>query len=170
MTGNETLRRMLDERGVKYWDMRTSGIWFGLNADESDHKYEALEQTDGLISIEVFDLTPAQAIAITVGSDKVEAVLRKLIARLGVAADFYFARKYVDCIVEEYAGKLATLGAGTCEADETDLIPFVCADGDSSEVDYIRVMECSACGGTFEHINGSYEFCPRCGRRIEVDE
>ena len=65
---------------------------------------------------------------------------------------------------------IATLGTGTCEADETDLIPFVCADGDSSEVDYIHVMECSACGGTFEHVNGSYEFCPRCGRRIEVNE
>lgn len=64
----------------------------------------------------------------------------------------------------------ATLGAGTCKADETDLIPFVCADCDSSEVDYIHVMECSACGGTFEHVNGSYEFCPRCRRRIEVDE
>lgn len=33
----------------------------------------------------------------------------------------------------------------------------------------IRVMECSACGGTYEHVNGSYEFCPRCGRRVEVD-
>lgn len=63
----------------------------------------------------------------------------------------------------------AVLGTGTCKADETDLIPFVRANGDVSEVDYIRVMECSSCGGTFEHINGSYEFCPRCGRRIEVD-
>lgn len=64
----------------------------------------------------------------------------------------------------------ATLVVGTCKADETDLIPFVRANGDVSEVDYIRVMECSSCGGTFEHINGSYEFCPRCGRRIGVAE
>ena len=61
----------------------------------------------------------------------------------------------------------ATLGAGTCEADETDLIPFARADSSDLDVDYIHVMECSACGGTYEHINGSYEFCPRCGRRIK---
>jgi Zn finger protein HypA/HybF involved in hydrogenase expression len=34
----------------------------------------------------------------------------------------------------------------------------------------VHVMECSECGGTYEHVNGDYEFCPRCGRRIvEVD-
>lgn len=63
----------------------------------------------------------------------------------------------------------ATPDAGTCEADETDLIPFVRADSGDHEVDYIHVMECSACGGTYEHVNGSYEFCPRCRRKV-VDE
>lgn len=33
----------------------------------------------------------------------------------------------------------------------------------------IHVMECSECGRTYEHVNGDYEYCPRCGRRIEVD-
>ena len=66
----------------------------------------------------------------------------------------------------------ATLGTGTCEADETDLIPFVRADSGDFEVDYIHVMECSSCGGTYEYVNGSYEFlppkyCPNCGRRVE---
>lgn len=63
----------------------------------------------------------------------------------------------------------ATLGSGTCEVEETDLMPFVRADSDGSDVDYIHVMECSACGGTYEYVNGSYEFCPRCGREV-VDE
>jgi ribosomal protein S27AE len=22
------------------------------------------------------------------------------------------------------------------------------------------------CGGTYEHVNGSYEFCPRCGKKV----
>lgn len=60
----------------------------------------------------------------------------------------------------------ATLGRGKCEADETDLIPFSRADSGDFDVDYIHVMECSACGGTYEHVNGSYEFCPRCGRKL----
>ena len=59
----------------------------------------------------------------------------------------------------------ATVGAGTCEADETELIPFVHADGDISKVDYIHVMECTECGHTYEHVNGDYEYCPRCGRK-----
>lgn len=67
----------------------------------------------------------------------------------------------------------ATLGVGTCEADETDVIKcwVKCEDKPSTErMELIHVMECSVCGGTYEHVNGSYEFCPRCGRRIEVDE
>jgi len=60
----------------------------------------------------------------------------------------------------------ATVGVGTCEADDTDLMPFVRADSDDLGVGYIHVMECSVCGGTYEHVNGSYEFCPRCGRKV----
>lgn len=61
---------------------------------------------------------------------------------------------------------LTNVGVGTCEADDTDLIPFVLADSDDIGVGYIHVMECSVCGGTYEHVNGSYEFCPRCGRKV----
>lgn len=42
-----------------------------------------------------------------------------------------------------------------------------CRDKPNTEhMQLIHVMECSACGGTYEHINGSYEFCPRCGRKV----
>lgn len=58
------------------------------------------------------------------------------------------------------------MGVVTCEADDTDLIPFVRADNDDLNVGYIHVMECSVCGGTYEHVNGSYEFCPRCGAKV----
>lgn len=63
----------------------------------------------------------------------------------------------------------ATLGSGTCEADETDTIKcwVKCKDEPSVEhMELIHVMECSECGHTYEHVNGDYEFCPRCGRRI----
>ncbi len=66
----------------------------------------------------------------------------------------------------------ATLGVGTCKADETDVIKcwVKCKDEPSTEhVELIHVMECSACGHTYEYVNGSYEYCPRCGAKV-VDE
>ena len=72
-SSTEILRKLLDERGVKYYDMQNRGIWFGISEDGKDHKYEAFEQTDGLIEIDAFDLTPEQAIAATLGRAKAKS-------------------------------------------------------------------------------------------------
>lgn len=66
----------------------------------------------------------------------------------------------------------ATLGPETCQADETDTWECVCDGiGHYGERMTIHVMECDKCGHTYEHVNGSYEYCPHCGRRIvEVDD
>lgn len=62
----------------------------------------------------------------------------------------------------------ATLGRGTCIADETDTWECVCDGlGRYGERVTIHVMECSACGRTFEYINGSYEYCPYCRAKIK---
>ena len=58
----------------------------------------------------------------------------------------------------------ATLGHGECRSDETETIECVTDYG--SKVT-IHVMECSACGHTYEHVYGSYEYCPHCRARIE---
>lgn len=66
----------------------------------------------------------------------------------------------------------ATLGRGTCTADETETISV---RGDTCGYYFdkhftIHVMECSECGHTYEHVWGNYEYCPHCGRRVvEVD-
>lgn len=63
----------------------------------------------------------------------------------------------------------ATLGRGECKADETDVIKcwVKCKDKPSTErMELIHVMECSVCGGTYEHVNGGYEFCPRCRAKV----
>ena len=52
---------------------------------------------------------------------------------------------------------IATLGGGECELVEVDSY--------SSDRETIHVLECSACGKTCEHVNGSYPKCPHCGRR-----
>lgn len=62
----------------------------------------------------------------------------------------------------------ATVGRGTCEADETETIKcwVKCKDEPNTEhMELIHVMECSECGHTYEHVNGDYEFCPRCGKK-----
>ena len=60
----------------------------------------------------------------------------------------------------------------TTTVDETDTWECVCDQvGRYGKRVTIHVMECGECGRTYEHVNGDYEFCPRCGRRIVgVDE
>lgn len=53
----------------------------------------------------------------------------------------------------------ATLGAGKCKLVETDSY--------SNAHEVIHQLECSACGGTCEHVNGSYGFCPHCGAKVK---
>lgn len=53
----------------------------------------------------------------------------------------------------------ATLGSGMCELVETD------SYSDANEV--IHVLECSECGKTCEHVNGSYPRCPNCGKAVK---
>jgi len=56
----------------------------------------------------------------------------------------------------------------TCEADETDTWECVRDDlGGYGKTMTVHVMECSECGHVYEHVNGDYEFCPRCGRKRE---
>jgi len=48
-------------------------------------------------------------------------------------------------------------GGGECELVEVDSY--------SNAYEVIHVLECSACGETCEHVNGSYPRCPHCGRK-----
>lgn len=61
---------------------------------------------------------------------------------------------------------------GRCSADETSTVRYTGVDSIGEvETGEIHYMECSECGHTYEHVNGDYEFCPRCGRRrSDVDE
>lgn len=45
----------------------------------------------------------------------------------------------------------------TCELEETESY--------SNALEVIHVLECSECGETCEHTNGSYPRCPHCGRK-----
>lgn len=52
----------------------------------------------------------------------------------------------------------AELGNGTCKLVETE--------SHSNAYEVIHVLECSECGETCEHVNGSYKRCPNCGRKV----
>ena len=49
-------------------------------------------------------------------------------------------------------------GGGECELVETDSY--------RSSYETVHVMECSACGQTCEHVNGAYNYCPNCGKKV----
>ena len=53
-----------------------------------------------------------------------------------------------------------------CGADETETYDIVYDSlGKYCMRDKLHVIECTVCGGTYEYVNGDYEYCPRCGRR-----
>lgn len=53
-----------------------------------------------------------------------------------------------------------------CDADETETLDIVYDSWHRYATrDTLHVMECTVCGGTYEHVSGDYEYCPRCGRR-----
>lgn len=158
----DEIRARFDELDIKWWPSSEPGhesvttYWLvdGI-------KWVAFEDEDNTLwlnCISVLELTPAQAIAATVGNRDAEYVLRQLVAQLGDAADFHFANKYVDCIVDEYAGKLAKVGAGTCKrVYHPNRITKTCT--------------CSNCG--YGASDERWAYCPKCGHKYvhgEVEE
>ena len=64
-----------------------------------------------------------------------------------------------DSVAEAFRWLMKEHGSGMCNPVETATLENVTA----------HVMECDKCGGTYEHVNGVYEHCPRCGRRWSDD-
>ena len=52
----------------------------------------------------------------------------------------------------------------TCEPVETEAITYY--DEYGHDAVKVHFMECDRCGGTYEHVNGAYERCPRCGKAV----
>lgn len=159
MTATEILRRLLDERGVEWGNIRNDG-------SESDYLTEwqfennqgraiAIEWAVGSgLSVEIhrYHLTPEQAIAATLGSS--------------------------NCTNDERTN-------GTCKLDDFADVPFSVDyeiegyDMDSGK-DYATLAECSACGAyiivppEYHHVltcDGDevyqpYRYCPNCGAKV----
>jgi len=174
MIATVELRRLLDERGVEWWEEDGHTLWYGQSINHAASAFSSfmLGENDKVhLSAMV---TPEQAIAATLGDDEYERKMDALLCRL-TNGKFSKTRAYdldfMESVVrEEFETYAATLGRGECHADETDTMECVC-DGIGHYGEYlmVHVMECSECGRTYEHVWGNYEYCPHCGRKV-VDE
>ena len=141
MSATGRLRALLTERGVEWWPMHDDEVGYREDRDTEFLVYGCKHVAhEWGCRLQVDMLTPEQAIAATLGS--------------------------CSCTNNCTNGERT----GTCTADETDTIGALYNDNHHIKKITIHVMECSECGHTYEHVNGRYEFCPRCGRRIEVGE
>lgn len=156
MSATNELRRLLDERGVE-WE---SGLpTETIVREPNDALY--VERPDGRIHVYIRSyLTPEQAIAATLGpcNDSCnctngERTSERMDLDAATLGD-----------IDATGGRQGD--AGMCHAEETEHVYISWQDGRRLT---IHVMECDACGGTYEHVNGGYEFCPRCGAKV-VDE
>lgn len=142
MSATEVLRRILDERGVEWMDVSPF-------PSMKPWKTSYVSFTGEEITLSCYD-EPKWIMGTMVFHTPEQAIA----ATLGSC----------NCSNSERTG--------TCTADETER--FECLDSRYKSFDYnpyitVHVMECSKCGGTYEHVNGGYEFCPRCGRKV-VDQ
>ena len=69
MSATDTIRAMLDERGVEY---RTHGMTDRMWFDVGDISWFVIEREDGGIAVEAALLTPEQAIEATLGRETCE--------------------------------------------------------------------------------------------------
>ena len=69
-SGTDELRRLLDERGVEHYDGTESTLWgYEPTSDSTGaYRYSADETSDGYIQVQLWHVTPEQAIAATLGS------------------------------------------------------------------------------------------------------
>ena len=76
MSATETLRRLLDERGVEHYDGTECTLWDYEQTSESTGCYRcsADEIRDGFVNVWMHHLTPAQAIDATLGRGTCEVI------------------------------------------------------------------------------------------------
>ena len=167
MTATDELRRLLDERGVEYYESPNGVAWGKLATPIHGRMYTHYAvELDGLLCVDSHCLTPAQAVEATLGCD--EPPCDRLVERLredwGIDASWDGLRRFWCVQLTEEGVRLrdereVTLGRGTCRMILRD---------DIYGHAYQDIYECSVCGEQVirETYMGESEpprFCPNCG-------
>lgn len=173
MSPSEKVRALLDERGIEHVDAddgHTQHTWWS----DGDHEIGACDSGERLA---VYNLTPEQAVAATVGTKPDEATMLKLHDRMNAALLDYESAMGIEggngantvpLVIEmhQIIEDAAVAGVGTCTIVKTWT--------DSDYADHWR-YSCSECGYRIEvgerdvatgkptsHAN----FCWNCGRKV----
>lgn len=154
MTATDELRRLLAERGVKWWPMRNNGYYEDRDTEfvANGKKHTAHEWGDGFA---VYSLTPEQAIAATLGN---ELNPDGLPVGLTISED----GELLNWLGENYV-KQSTQGSGECE--------LVYGENDHGDDGWW----CQSCGewfaASFRHTgrNNIIEpsYCQHCGKAVK---
>lgn len=166
MTGNRTteLREKLTEHGVKHEDSELTDFNDGTTTyytewggnDDGDGANVYVEYVDGTV-LRMFDATPEQAIAATLGSKPDETELTQTYDAgfgNGVMAVFQQLEG-----IEDYEGLQELIAAWNARVERT------CRD---VSVDSSTQFYCSECECTVDVplLWGEINFCPNCGARV----
>lgn len=169
MTATDELRRMLDERGIEHFDNNDKTLWGRIDSDY--YPYGATENFGGSLNVHThaYDLTPAQAIAVTLGDaprlpyfwtadGTLHIELPKLPESISVRLPEQRDREVYSARVRQY-----TRDNGTCHAIVSDNLTESEGMGDAW-------ADCSECGHLlFVLTDPNSEppnFCPNCGARV----
>ena len=151
MTDNRTtelLREGLTEHGIE-WRSGLKGVTFVGDWCFVEYDNGKLAATCEPV------LTPEQAIAATMdgGTFAIEQI------KDAVLKNFHYDHSKPPLFDwQAIADELnAELEIRTCKLEETE------SYSNANEV--IHLLECSECGRTCEHVNGSYPRCPHCGAK-----
>lgn len=191
MSATDEVRAGLDAMSAEWWPNEGDPKHLTERiADGVRYKYRQVGRGIIVSACTEDAINPAQAIAATLGSDDTftrEDVEGAFVSGYSLGLDMFDSSKpdnekgwnqnkrNMDEEMEDLGWvrkDAAKLGTGTCKADETETIKcwVKCEDEPSTEhMELIHVMECSTCGGTYEHVNGGYEYCPHCRAKV-VDE
>ena len=179
MSGTERLRRLLDERGVEYQAIGDATFW---ETHDGAFRYKAKSHAEKLMvmtccSQKCAVMTPEQAIDATLG--------RGTLSASQVSGAIYAHSIHADCADADWQAIADELNntLGSCNCSNSERTNETCRNVCNS----VSEFTCSECGfncdltswislfdgddGRHRHHHlGIPNFCPNCGKRVEVDD
>ena len=178
MTETDELKRMLDERGVKWWVSRygeqivfqVDGVkWF---ADDGC--------CDGMLELSTIAITPEQAIAATLGesNESVRTLIDDMLDFIGNCCNTTLdcaCCDPVDCKYLDGDGELAECTRYQDFRNRARAIAATLGGGECEIVRKLDLLVCTACNRAVGKAENDcpdggaafFRFCPKCGKKAK---